>query len=99
VRVKNEGSKSATNVAVHCEIPAGVELLSAKGPTDASKEKRTVLFKPVPQLSPGQELVFRVYVKGMHPGDHRIKALVSSDSLEEPLLKEEQTKFYSDSRR
>ncbi len=99
IRIKNEGSKSATNVAVTCELSPGVQLLSAKGPTDARAEQRTLVFKPVAQISPGQESIFRVHVKGMQAGDLRVKARVSSDSLEEPLLKEEQTKFYSDSRR
>jgi uncharacterized repeat protein (TIGR01451 family) len=99
IRVKNEGSKAASNVVVSCELPAGVQLVAARGPTDARAEKRTLTFRPVSQLSPGQESIFRVHVKGVQEGQHRIQARVSSDSLEEPLLKEEQTKFYSDVRR
>ena len=99
IRVKNEGSIAASNVIVSCELPEGVELLSAKGPTDARAERRTLIFKPVAHLAPAQEAVFRVSVKGLEDGQHRIQARVSSDSLDEPLLKEEQTKFYSDIRR
>lgn len=99
IRVRNEGSKAASNVVVSCELPAGVQLISAKGATDARIDRRTLTFRPLSQLAPGQDSVFRIQVKGIEEGQHRIQARVSSDSLEEPLLKEEQTKFYSDVRR
>jgi uncharacterized repeat protein (TIGR01451 family) len=98
IRIKNAGSKAATGVALKCELSDGVQLLSAKGPTNAAAERQMVTFKPLPQLAPGEEAVFRVQVKGLRDGNARIKALVSSDSLTEPLVQEEQTKFYSDGR-
>lgn len=99
IRVKNNGTKAATNVAVSCELPAGVELLSAKGPADAAAQNHVVIFKPLPQLSPGQESVFRIHLKGVEEGNQRVKARVSSDTISEPLVQEEQTKFYSDERK
>lgn len=99
IKVKNTGSKAATNVTLKCELPEGVQLLSAKGPTDAVAQRRTLTFKPLAELSPDQESVFRIHVKGLRDGNERVKALVSSDSLTEPLVQEEQTKFYSDGRR
>jgi uncharacterized repeat protein (TIGR01451 family) len=99
IRVKNGGSKAAHNVSLHCELPSGVQLISAKGATDAAAEKHVLKFKPLSQLAPGQESVFKVHVKGLSDGNQRVKARLSSDSLAEPLLQEEQTKFYSDTRR
>lgn len=96
IKVKNSGSKAATNVTLKCELPEGVQLLSAKGPTDAVAQRHTLSFKPLAELAPDQESVFRVHVKGLRDGNERVKVLVSSDSLTEPLVQEEQTKFYSD---
>src|SRR5262249_44691903 len=76
IRVKNTGSKAAVNVEVSCDLPSGMELLSAKGPTDAFAEGRSLIFKPVAQLAPGQDSVFRVQVKGLLEGNQRVKARV-----------------------
>ena len=57
------------------------------------------MFKPLSQLSPGQETVFRIHLKGVEEGNQRVKASVSSDTISEPLVQEEQTKFYSDERK
>jgi hypothetical protein len=99
IRIKNGGSKAATNVKVSCDLPSNVKLLSAKGPTDALAEGRTLTFKPLPQLAPGQDSVFRVHVQGVQDGNQRVKARVTSDTLSDPLVQEEPTKFYSDARR
>jgi hypothetical protein len=90
---------AASTIAVACELPQGVELLSAKGPTEAAADKRTVLFKSLKQLAPGQQAVYRIHVKGSAEGVHRLRARVTSDSLDEPLLMEEATKFYADDQR
>jgi uncharacterized repeat protein (TIGR01451 family) len=96
VRVSNEGTKAASTIAVACELPPGVELISAKGPTAAAAEKRMILFKSLKQLAPGQQAVYRIHVKGVTEGTHRLRARVTSDSLDEPLMMEEATKFYAD---
>lgn len=96
VRVKNEGSKAASNIAVACEIPEHVQLISAKGPTQAIADAKTVVFKGLPELAPGQQAIFRVHVKGLAEGTHRLRVRVTSSALDEPLLMEEATKFYLD---
>lgn len=96
VRVKNEGSKAASNIAVVCEIPEHVQLISAKGPTQAIADAKTVVFKGLPELAPGQQAIFRVHVKGQAEGTHRLRARVTSSALDEPLMMEEATKFYLD---
>ncbi len=99
VRVRNDGSKSATNIAIACELPAGVDLVSAKGATTAIADNRSVTFKPLAQLEPGKQAVFRIHVRGTVEGTHRLRAKVTSDSLEESLTLEEATKFYSDEKK
>lgn len=99
VRVRNDGSKAASNIAVACELPGGVDLISAKGATTAIADNRSVVFKPLGQLAPGQQAVFRIHVRGTAEGTHRLRARITSDSLEESLTLEEATKFYSDAKK
>lgn len=96
IRVRNEGSKPAANVQIICELPIGVELLNAKGPSAAEQDQQQVAFKGLPQLAPGQSVSYQVHVRGMREGNHRFRARVTSTSVEEPLLLEELTKFYGD---
>jgi hypothetical protein len=94
VRVRNEGSKAAENVALSCELPNGVLFLDAKGPTEAISENGLVVFKNVGQLEPGGVATFLIRVKGNVEGNHRFRARLASDSIQEPLIFEELTKFY-----
>ncbi len=99
IRVRNDGSIAASNINVACELPAGVELLSAKGATEGLADAKNVTFRSLKQLAPGQQAVYRVHVRGTVEGSHRLRARVTSDSLDQPLMMEEATKFYSDSRK
>ncbi|HID23929.1 MAG TPA: DUF11 domain-containing protein [Planctomycetaceae bacterium] len=96
IRVSNEGTKAAQNVALACELPAGVELLSVKGATPHSVENNKVLFQALPQLTPGKTSLFRLHVRGTTAGDQRVRAQLSSDSVQEPVVVDELTKFYAD---
>lgn len=99
VRLKNDGSQAATNVQISCELPAGVEYVDAEGPAEASLDGRTVRFRTLGQLAPGQQTTYRVLVRGIQDGTQRFRARVVSDANQEPIVLEEQTKFYSDARR
>ncbi|ADG67045.1 conserved repeat domain protein [Planctopirus limnophila DSM 3776] len=99
IRVSNEGTKAATGVTVTCDLPAGLELINARGATEGISDGRIVGFKPLASLAPGTEAIFRVHVRSTQEGNLRFRARVTSNSIEEPLLIEEQTKFYSDVRR
>jgi len=96
IRVRNDGSKAAQNVGISCELPNGVKLLNAKGATDHVADNGLVVFKSLPVLAPGKTAVFRVHVQGLNGGNHRFRARLASDSIQEPLIFEELTKFYTD---
>lgn len=96
IRVKNEGSKAASNVALQCELPEGAELLKVEGSVPARSAGKTLQFQPLLQLAAGTQAIFRVHVKGTVEGNHRLRASLVSDSIDEPLQREEQTKFYLD---
>ncbi|QDV52327.1 DUF11 domain-containing protein [Gimesia fumaroli] len=96
VVVQNDGSKSASSVSVSCELPPGVELISATGPTQHIAENGVVVFKSLGDLAPGDSVQYQVIVRGTVEGNHRFRARLASDSIRDPLLFEELTRFYRD---
>ncbi len=96
IRVKNEGTASAQNVGLTCELPAGVEFLTASGDSSHDHNQELVVFQPVAEVAAGKTLTYRVKVKGTLSGNMRFRTKVSSDSLAEPLASEEMTKIYGE---
>lgn len=96
IRVSNAGSKAAQLVGVSCELSAGVELVGAEGPTDYIAENGLLVFKSLSKLEPGQKVSYRVIVRGKQEGNHRFRARLASESITEPLIFEELTKFYGE---
>ena len=96
IRLKNSGSKAAENVSIACELPQGVILIEAKGPTSHVAEKGLLVFKGLKELAPQQTATYMVRVKGKTAGHLRFQARLTSDSSPEPIVAEELTKFYQD---
>jgi len=96
IRVKNEGSASARKVGLSCELPAGMSFITAEGPSEFTTEGATVLFRTLPEVAAGQTMTFKVKVAAGSPGSLRFRALLSSESVEEPIAVEELTKFYGE---
>ena len=96
IRVKNEGTAPAQNVGLTCELPAGMEFLTASGSSSHANEKELVVFQPVADVPAGKTLTYTVKVKGTLSGNMRFRTKVSSDSLAEPLASEEMTKIYGE---
>ncbi len=96
VRIKNEGSAVAKDVALTCEMPEGLSLLEAKGPTDFRNADGNLIFKAVSELQPGKTALYRIHVKGSEAGNKRFRVKLMSESIEEPLIFEELTKFYAE---
>lgn len=96
IRVKNSGSKAAENVSIACELPQGVTLVEAQGPTSHVAEKGLLVFKGLKELAPQQTSTYTVRVKGKSAGHLRFQARLTSDASPEPIVAEELTKFYQD---
>jgi len=96
IRVRNEGSKSASRVAISCELPPDVELVKVDGPTSHLVESGMLIFKPAAELAARESLVFKVTVKGMVAGTTKLRARLTSESIQKPLIVEEATQFYAD---
>lgn len=96
IRIKNEGSLAANNVGIAFEMPAGVEFVSATGPTAHDVEKNAIFFHALPKVEAGASASFKIQVKGTKAGSHRFRARLASDSIQEPLIFEELTKYYGE---
>ncbi|MFG0286747.1 MAG: hypothetical protein ACF8CQ_01140, partial [Rhodopirellula sp. JB044] len=95
IKVRNSGSRNDTNVQVQMLLPPGIEMLGSDA--DAGTDGRGgVMFAPHGNLPAGEELVYRVKVRGVQPDTHVIKAVVTSDQSRVPVTKEESTMVYAD---
>jgi len=93
--VRNDGSAPAQAVRLLLELPAGVRLVEAAGPTRWGADESLVAFAQIPQLKPGGRAVYTLRFVGERPGSLKLKAQVTATDLE-PLDREESTRFYSD---
>jgi uncharacterized repeat protein (TIGR01451 family) len=98
IRVANTGTKTETNVEVICTLPEQIEFRSAKCSTTLRyrQEGRELVFEPLPRLAPKADVIYRVQVRGVAPGDIRFRTRIRADGLKEPVLREESTRVYSD---
>lgn len=96
VRVVNEGTKAATNVALVAKLLGDLEPVDAHGPAPFELENLQVEFDPLASLAPADEAVFRIQVRGQKPGNQRVQFLLKSDDQETPLTSEELTHVYAD---
>ncbi|MFN0195202.1 MAG: CARDB domain-containing protein [Planctomycetaceae bacterium] len=96
IKIRNDGTKSATNVMLNCTVPDGVVLQSAAGPSKYTSTLGEVSFESIPVLKPGESAVFTVIVKGQTEGQHRLRAHLTSESITDPIIDEELTRFYGE---
>jgi hypothetical protein len=98
IRVTNTGSKMETNLELVCILPDKMEFRGAKGADNCRfrVQDKQVIFEALPRLAPRADAVYRVYVRGLAPGDLRFRARIRADGLTEPVLREESTKVYGD---
>ncbi len=98
IRVANQGTKTETNVEVVCVLPPELEFKNAKCSTALRyrMEGRELIFDSLAKLAPKADVIFRVHVKGIAPGDIRFRTRIRADGLKDPVVREESTRVYSD---
>lgn len=96
ILITNVGSKTETDIKLICALPDKMELKSAQAPVRYHAEGNLVVFELVPRLAPPGDLVYKLKVKALAPGDVRFKAQVTSTNLVEPVVTMEPTRIYSD---
>lgn len=96
IYLSNAGSKKTTSVRVSATIPPGLRVLSAEGPVRYVVDAGRVAFEPLAELTPRTEVIYRLTVQAVRPGDQRIRVEVTSDDIRTPIVKEENTHVYAE---
>ncbi len=96
VRVANQGTKAATNVALSAKLLGDLQPVEARGPVPYEVQNLMITFEPLASLAPADEAVFHVQVRGRRPGNQRVQFQLQSDDLQTPLTSEEMTHVYAD---
>ena len=89
VHIRNTGTRPAANVGMSCELPSGIELLNADGPTQHIAENGIMVFRSLPVIQPSEEVVYTIEANCARTGTHRLRMRVASESIAEPLIGEE----------
>lgn len=90
----NQGSETATNVVIDCELPPEQEFVSAGGATAGTGSGKSVRFAPLPTLAPKTRATYTVTVRGIRPADSRFRVNMNSDQLTSPVTETESTNIY-----
>lgn len=96
VRVENQGTKAAENVALSAKLLGDLQPVEARGPVPYEVQNLMITFEPLASLAPADEAVFHVQVRGRRPGNQRVQFQLQSDDLQTPLTSEEMTHVYAD---
>ncbi|MFH5805530.1 hypothetical protein [Alienimonas sp. DA493] len=96
VTVSNEGTAAAKTVGLACRVPEGTTVGAVRGPAAYRTEGNLILFDSLPELEPGAKEVYTLRLKGTTPGSKRFQTRLVSESISEPLIHEELTKFYAE---
>ena len=86
----------ANGINVSCELPKGISLVDVTGPVEFVAEQDLIVFQPIATLAPNATSVFKVHVASAEAGNLRFRARLSSDTIIEPLIEEELTRFYGE---
>lgn len=90
----NQGSQTATNVVIECQLPDEQEFISAGGATAGTGSGKSVRFAPLPSLAPKTRATYTVTVRGTKPGDSRFRVNMTADQLSSPVTETESTNIY-----
>ncbi len=95
IRVKNQGTKAATNVRIGALMPPGMAALSGDGPTRASGDPSQITFAPLERLNPQEEVLYKVQIQSRAAGDQIVRVQLSADDIP-TVTREESTRVYQD---
>ncbi len=96
IKVVNQGTKPASNVRLSLELENGVQPMAVDSAVNAEIRGQAVVFAPIANINPGEELKIVVDAIGRTPGEHRVSANLQTDGREINISKEESTRVYAD---
>jgi hypothetical protein len=94
IDVLNTGTLAGNQVQITATLPKEVRLVNATGPARFQQDGQKVVFAPVDNLQPKQSFTYTIEVEAVQPGDVRFQVALRSQTLTEPVMKEESTTIY-----
>lgn len=94
IRVLNQGTCPCTGIQIVALMPDGMELREAAAPAPYKVQGQQVQFGAHAKLATKADLVYRVKVRSKLPGDVRFRVQLTCDQLQQPVFKEESTRFF-----
>jgi uncharacterized repeat protein (TIGR01451 family) len=94
VRIVNQGSCACANIQITATAPDGLQPREGSGPTSHRMQGQQLVFDPLPRLATKADVVYRIKVRGVQPGDYRFRVQMTCDQLKAPVVKEESSRVY-----
>ena len=94
IRVLNQGTCPCTGIQIVALMPEGMELREASAPAAYKVQGQQVQFGAHAKLATKADLVYRIKVRSKLPGDVRFRVQLTCDQLQQPVFKEESTRFF-----
>jgi uncharacterized repeat protein (TIGR01451 family) len=91
VRITNQGNSDLVNVNSTAFFAAEIDPVSA---SEGSVDGKKVKFPTIDRLAPKASHTYTISAKGVAEGDHRLKVVLTEDSLLAPVNEEESTRVY-----
>ena len=95
IKVQNRGTKTAKGVNLVMQFSDGIEPLDATGLEHRIAEGQ-VLFSPISQIDPGQELTFKVTAEALKSGTHIFRAQLTCQDSDAREIAEGTTRFFGE---
>jgi uncharacterized repeat protein (TIGR01451 family) len=97
VTVVNQGSAPVTNVRIEAVVPEQMDVMDARGPTNAGLKGKRVTFEPVKTVAAGGTVSFEISVQPKRVGSAIFQVEMTADQLKGgPVTKQESTEIFSD---
>ena len=97
LRIKNRGSKAAAEVNLLSQFSEGIEPSKVVGGM-AELVPGQVIFKPIPQIKPGEEIVVEIKAVASAEGNHVFRTELTCDQPEIRRLFEGTTRYFGSAR-
>lgn len=96
IHVTNQGTKEAKNIRVAAELPPQLQCVSAEGPANHQISEAGITFAPLASLGPKKLTTYKLHVKGVSPGDVKLRVQVIADDMQSPVTEEESTRVFGE---
>ena len=95
IKIRNRGTKAAKGVNLVMQFSEGIEPISAKGLQHKIAPGK-VVFSPIAQIDPGQEMTFEVEAEAYKGGTHIFRAQLICEESDSREIAEGTTRYFGD---